>query len=186
VPQDYGRGTIESSADDRYENAMSLFVIWLHVVAAAVWVGGMIFIAAVLVPVVRSPEFAKHAGPLVKATGRRFRGIGWFVLGVLVVTGFLNLAYRGIGPAEWFSAELWATPFGRRLAVKLALVAVVLAVSGVHDFSIGPRAGRAVSEAPGSPEALALRRRASLLGRFNLILGLVIVGFGVVLARGCA
>jgi putative copper resistance protein D len=165
---------------------VSLFVIWLHIIAVAVWVGGMVFIATVLVPVIRSPDFARHGAVLVRVTGRRFRTIAWFALLVLIVTGFVNLANRGIGPIDLFSRDTWTSSFGRLLAFKLVLVGIVLAVSLIHDFVVGPRAGQAALEKPGSDEAQAMRRQASLLGRFNLVAALVIVALGVALARGCS
>ncbi len=164
---------------------LSLVLIWLHVVAAAVWVGGMVFFVTVLVPVVRSGEFATHSAAIVRATGRRFRTVGWTALAVLIVTGFGNLLVRGIGPAELIDTATWATPFGRLLGGKLVLVGLVLVLSTAHDLYVGPRAGAAAIAAPTSPAATVLRRRASLMGRANLVLALAIVALGVTMARGC-
>ena len=58
---------------------------------------------------------------------------------------------------------------------------MMIAVSGIHDFVHGPRAGRAI---PGSPEAIALRKRAALLARVNAALGVLLVVAAVRLARG--
>ena len=62
----------------------------------------------------------------------------------------------------------------------LAAVAVMIAASAVHDFSTGPRAGRVPA---GSPEALRLRRQASLLARANALVGVGLVVAAVRLAR---
>jgi uncharacterized membrane protein len=165
---------------------MGLFFLWLHVVAAAVWIGGMVFIAAVLIPVVRSPEFRSRSAELVRVTGRRFRTIGWGALVVLLVSGFYRAAERGVGVTALLSGEAWGSRMGRLLTVKLVLVVAVLVVSLLHDFSIGPRAGRAMNAEPGSERALALRRAASWMGRFNLVAALVIVALGLMLTRSCA
>jgi hypothetical protein len=50
----------------------------------------------------------------------------------------------------------------------------------VHDFGHGPRAARM---APGSPEAIAMRRTAALLARLNALVGLVVVVAAVRLPR---
>ena len=76
---------------------MHLFFVWLHILAAAIWIGGMVFLALVLVPVVRRPEYRDHAWRLVHLTGTRFRWVGWVCLGILAVSGFVNLDFRGIG-----------------------------------------------------------------------------------------
>jgi hypothetical protein len=57
----------------------------------------------------------------------------------------------------------------------------MLAMSAVHDFALGPAAGRAE---PGGDAALALRRRAALNARVTAILGLVLVFVASRLARG--
>ena len=43
--------------------AMSLLLRWLHVVAAITWIGGMLFVALVLVPVTRREDPALRALP---------------------------------------------------------------------------------------------------------------------------
>ena len=83
---------------------MHQFSVWLHILAAAAWLGGMVFLALVLVPVMRRSEYRQQASRLVHLTGVRFRTVGWICLGVLVATGFANLWYRGIGWAALSNA----------------------------------------------------------------------------------
>lgn len=163
---------------------MHLFFVWLHVVAAAVWIGGMLFLALVLVPVVRREEYREHAARLVHLTGTRFSRVGWVCLGVLVASGFVNLWFRGIGWAALVNAGFWTSPFGRVLGIKLLLVATILALSAWHDFGVGPRATAAWQADPTSAEAGRLRRMASWFGRLNLLLALAVVGLAAALVRG--
>ena len=79
------------------------------------------------------------------------------------------------------SAAFWRSAFGMTLAAKLTAVVTMIVVSAVHDFLLGPAAGRAP---PGSPQAIALRRRAALLARANALVGLLLVIAAVRLARG--
>jgi copper resistance protein D len=60
----------------------------------------------------------------------------------------------------------------------------ILAATASDDFSLGPRASLAIARDPTSSEAQLLRRRASLLGRVNVVLALVLVAAGVMLVRG--
>jgi uncharacterized membrane protein len=158
--------------------------LWLHIVAAAVWIGGMMFLALVLVPTIRRPEYRALGPALVHVTGVRFRVVGWIALAVLAASGAGNLWVRGIGFDLLTSAEFWSAPYGRLLALKLAGVASIVGVSLAHDLYVGPRATEEGRRNPGSEEALALRRRASLFGRTNLLLGLLLVAVGLMLARG--
>lgn len=164
--------------------AFYILSVWLHILAAATWLGGMLFLALAVVPLLRRPEYGGIAAPLVHWLGVRFRWIGWVCLGLLVLSGTFNLIYRGYGWDDVWSGRLWQGPFGQALGIKLALVAVIFVMSAVHDFRIGPRATALWQANPASPEAKRLRRQASWIGRLNLILALVVVALAVILVRG--
>ena len=89
--------------------------LFLHVLAATVWVGGQLTLAA-LVPVLR------RQGPdAPRLAARRFNLVAWPAYGVLIVTGIWNIA--AVGPM---------TPSYRNtLVVKL----VVVAASGISAFA---------------------------------------------------
>lgn len=161
-----------------------LLSVWLHILAAVVWIGGTIFLASVLLPAMRRPEFAQFGVPLIRSTAQRFRYVGWVCFGVFIVTGAVNLWFRGIGWTELHSAEFWQGGFGAALATKLVLVAVIIAISALHDFSIGPRAADAWQADPRAPQTLRLRRQAIQAARLNLLLALLASFLGVVLVRG--
>jgi putative copper export protein len=90
--------------------------LFLHVLAASVWVGGQLTLAG-LVPTVR----ALDAGA-PRLVARRFNLIAWPAFAVLLVTGVWNLLDIDIGDR---STEYQVTLF-----VKLMLVAL----SGVSAF----------------------------------------------------
>jgi len=123
---------------------LTLVVRFLHVAAALTWVGGMLFVALVLVPVMRREEPPLRRR-LVHAAGVRFRAVGWISIGLLIVTGLANV---------WLRPELMTLT---RFWVKIALVAVAILLGAVHDFLLGPRAGR-----PDAPPSM--RPAASYLG----------------------
>lgn len=172
-----------------------LMSVWLHIVAAALWVGGMLFLVLVLLPAVRRGEGPERTAALVQKVGRRYRDVGWGALGVLAVTGTVNVALRGVGWADLWEGAFWSGAFGRVLAVKLVLVGITLALSLIHDLVVGPRAtaawqglrqGEGGAEGAGGARAraLRLRRLAAWMGRLNLLVALAIVALGVMLVRG--
>jgi copper resistance protein D len=139
---------------------LALLVRFLHVAAALTWVGGMLFVALVLVPVTRRLEDPALRRRLMHEAGMRFRGVGWVAIGVLVATGLVNI---------WLRPELLTLP---RFWVKVVLVALAIALSGLHDFVLGPRAGQ--------PDASpSIRPTASWLARVNLLLVLAVVYLGL-------
>jgi len=159
--------------------------VFIHILSAIVWIGGMLFLALVVVPTTRGMPPPERA-VLFGAVGRRFRTVGWICVGLLIVTGIVNSAYRGVTLDNLFSAELWSNPFGTTLALKLGVVAVMLALSVYHDFVIGPASVRLGSQVqPASlKEAQRLRKRASLIGRIEAILALVVLALAIMLVRG--
>jgi len=86
--------------------------LFVHVLAATVWVGGQVTLAG-LVPVLR------RIGPDAPRTAaRQFNRIAWPAFGVLVVTGIWNLL------------EVDVTSAGSRYQTTLALKLVLVAASG--------------------------------------------------------
>lgn len=160
-----------------------LISVWLHVMAAIVWIGGMLFLAMVVVPWLRTGDRAR-AGVVLRDTGRRFSRIAWVCFALLFGTGLVNLAVRGVRPADLVDAQWLATPFGLAIGLKLLLFVVVLGLSVFHDFRLGPQATAALARDPRAPEAERLRRIASRMGRVNALLALLLVALGVVVVRG--
>jgi uncharacterized membrane protein len=160
-----------------------LISVWLHILAAATWIGGMLFVVLVVVPSLRKGDRAA-AAKLLGDTGKRFRTVGWTCFAILFVTGCINLWARGVTLHDFIDPAWLTAPFGRAVVVKLSIFAVVLVLSLVHDYSIGPRAVAALERDPASELSATLRRRASILGRVNALLALVLVALGVILVRG--
>jgi uncharacterized membrane protein len=92
--------------------------LFLHVVAATIWVGGQ-FTLAGLVPVLRP-----LGADATRAAARRFNVIAWPAFGVLLATGVWNLLEVHVGDA---SDEYLVTT-----AVKVVAVAVSGAGAAVH------------------------------------------------------
>ena len=157
--------------------------VYLHVLAAISWIGGMIFLVVVLAPVLRKPETRDHALPIFHAFGARFRVLGWAALVTLVVTGAFNVSVRGFGLHDWLTGHVFGGDWGRTLLYKLGFVLVILVVSGLHDFWLGPYAMRIARERPESAEREKSRKIASWMGRGTFVLALVVLAFAVQLVR---
>lgn len=158
----------------------SLFWVWLHILAAAVWIGSMVFLALVLAPALRTERFASIRRDVFRATESRLRWLGWSTLGVLIVTGLANVEAR-VSWSQWASQELWTSTWGRLLGVKVVLVAALLVLNLVHEGLL--RGGS--SEFRAAPCVTARREKlASWAGRLLLLVSLPILGLGVLLVRG--
>jgi putative copper export protein len=151
-----------------------LISVWLHIICAAFWIGGMLFLPLVLLPGIK--QHPDRVALLYK-TGITFRFYGWLVLFVLLLTGLTNMYGRGIPLTIEFLKQ---SGYGRLLAYKLALFSLILLISGAHDFVFGKKALEEVQHNP-DPR---LRLVARWSGRLNLLLALVMAFLGVALSRG--
>jgi copper resistance protein D len=156
--------------------------VTVHVLAAMVWLGGMLFLGLVGAPVLRSVEPAELRQRLFRDLGLRFRSVGWAAIGILIVSGAANLHFRGwLGwSGALGSSAFWRTPTGIALAAKTIAVIAMISISVIHDFFHGPAASRLIA---GTPEAIAARRRAMVLARVNVIIGVIVVLAAVRLSR---
>ena len=137
------------------------FVLWLHVIAASIWIGGQVTVAAVI------PALRKH-GTLARTVGRRYQAIAWPAYLVLIFTGILNVSNAGL---QW--SHLFDTTVGRTLAVKLGLVGLSGLAAAVHAFLQAPRRAGDTSSRPVA---------SALLGSTSLIAAVLAALYGVAIA----
>ena len=179
--------------------------VFIHLASAIIWIGGSLFLALVLIPALRkfmpppgqpSPDetpgaAASDAVPtlppdLLGTVARRFRLISWVCIVLLVTTGLYILPTRyGIGFAEFFTL---GGHFVSVLQLKVGLVAIVIWLSVIHDFIIGPYTSRLIEHvrAGGAPPGYftLLRRSVVWVARINLLLTILIVVVAVTMTRG--
>lgn len=98
---------------------MSVIAQWVHIVAAVIGVGGIAFLAFILLPSagVVSPE---QRDLLMKTALGRFRWVSWSVILLLIVSGLYNITL------------VWEVPWGtywKFLTLKILLALAVFAIS---------------------------------------------------------
>ena len=135
------------------------WVLWVHVVAACIWIGGQITVAAV-VPLLRRVGAGDAQGPgMASAVGRRFQMIAWPAFAALAVTGVINVGNAGL---QW--SHLLDSDAGRTLAIKLGLVALSGAAAALHAFVQAPRGRSAIWSASLGSLSLLAAVTAALYG----------------------
>lgn len=160
---------------------MYLTLVTLHILAAIVWLGGVLFFALVGAPVLRRVEPAALRSELFEGLGMRFRVVGWGAVLTLLVTGTWLLQLRGwLAPAVLSQRAFWRSTIGVALAWKLGLVAIMLVLSLAHDIAFSPARARALAE---RPDGAKVRRRVMMLARIGALAGLGAVVAAVRLVR---
>ena len=113
---------------------MHFAALLVHVLAAAVWVGGTVALVFAGVPAIRRAPVEQRPD-LFRTLGRRWRPLGWGSLAIAGATG-LVLAREHFA---FDDSALIDTAFGRVVLAKIVLLAYLLVGSYLHDFVLGPR-----------------------------------------------
>jgi putative copper resistance protein D len=143
-----------------------------------IWLGGMLFLILAFIPGIKN-----HADKvnLIAQVSLKFRKVGIIALLILLVTGIVQLEYRGV---QWTWEYFTETPFGKVAGLKILVFIAIVTISLVHDHYLGTRAIEAWKNRPGHPKTVQLRNLSRILGRVSFILALLAVLLGALLVRG--
>ena len=110
----------------------ALFSDYLHLLAAAFWVGGLVHFALGALLLIGGLD-SEDRGAFLSALAPRFSTLAILSVGVLVVTGI----YSGWAQVTVLAAT--NTPYGLTLVSKLALIVPLLALGAVNLLWVRPR-----------------------------------------------
>ena len=151
-----------------------LLSIYLHIIFAAFWIGGMLFLPLILMPNIKNNPERTH---LLFHTGIKFRFYGWIALIGLIITGIINMHFKDFS----FNIEfLTNNQIGKLLGIKLLLFCIMIAISGLHDFYIGTKTIEQIQQ----NKTKNIKQLARWSGRINLLIALSIAFLGVIISRG--
>ena len=155
-----------------------LLVRWLHIIAAVIWIGGNLMMAMVVVPYFKRSVSAVERIRILSQIGRRFEPIVWGCVLVLFFSGLLNI-FLSFPELTGLADE-----FVRTLLIKLLLFIILIVLTAIHSFVIGPRMSQAVDALEAGtqelPEHIEKMRTwmtvvSSLIGVFSLLVLLAAV-----------
>ena len=143
-----------------------LIVRWVHLIAAAAWVGGSLFYLLVLRPALRrSPEASRVVNP---ATASEFRALVDTSIFLLLATGVVLTLDR-------LTSNVVEVPYAMVLSVKIAMsVWMFLMVRGRRRMAANLRPYKEARHT----SSTGLRRVASAVAGYNAV---VILGIAVFL-----
>jgi copper transport protein len=158
-------------ADSAHPRAVALGSDLAHLIAAAVWLGGITLIALAWLPHIAKLD--QHARRVVmRDVLARFGRVALPAVLALAAFGAVN-AIIELGSLT----ALWEQSYGQVLIVKVVLVAGILAASYLHAIRIRPRLLRAGLDGP-----VADRRHWRLLAAEPLLAGGVVLAAAVLVA----
>jgi len=165
---------------------MYFFNVWIHILAAAIWTGGLIYTAVVVVPFALShpPEERQR---ILRGLARRFRWIGWGSIAVLLITGVGNLVLRlsPIRLSQILNGDVFDPAKVERLIAiwlpwKLMFVLLVIGLMLYHDIT----SIQAAKRYEGSPDRAPGDRMGSRAAALATLLSILVLYVSVRLVRG--
>ncbi len=111
----------------------AIIVDWLHLLAAALWVGGMLYITTTYLPVLRRRPMAEQARSLITVLPY-FSPLAIAGVLIMAVTGPFNATFHLTSWEQFFTSA-----YGRALLVKIVLVGGLLLTSAIHVELLRPR-----------------------------------------------
>jgi uncharacterized membrane protein len=132
-------------------------VLWIHILAAAVFVGPQVFLFAAAVPAMRTIEDVQQRTRATRTLTTRFGWIAGGAIVVLILTGMQNWVHandKGLTDLDRYSNVLM---------VKLTLVVIVIILTGIHGGLIGRRLLKLQESNAREAEIAAMRRWSIIL-----------------------
>jgi uncharacterized membrane protein len=154
---------------------------WIHLIAAAIWVGGSIFIGIVFSPILKtiSTSIEDRIQIMIKV-GKRFNKVAVPSLIILMVTGLYNSHMLLSRPDL-----LMATSYGTFLAIKIILVVSLIITYAVHVRIIRKDVeDQIMSKQMPLQQIKKLRKKIIILGEITVILSVAILFFAALLDAG--
>ena len=146
-----------------------LLVLWVHLVGAVVWIGGLAYQTHVLLPAARRGD----PRPFAEAA-RRARPATWTAVALVALSGFYNVTQ--LGSLE----RVLQSGAGLLLAAKFGLVIVAVALAAQRDFAQVPILDASI-RGGGDPARVLVA--VARLDRVVLLLALVVIYLGLAVSR---
>ena len=108
--------------------SLAVFIDWLHLLGAALWIGGMLFMATTYLQVIKRLTITKRIRSLVTVLPL-YSPLASIGVVLMVVTGPLSTTFH---MRSW--DQFITTAYGQTLAVKIALVCGLLLTSALQVF----------------------------------------------------
>ena len=156
-------------------------ITWIHLLSASIWVGGSIFLGAVLAPLLKKMSLSiDERLTLMIKTGRRFNKIALPSLIILIATGIYN-SHLVLQSSE----ILFASSYGAYLITKILLVIALIITFAVHIriFSKDVEEKIIAKQIPDN-ELQKLNKKGMILGETTVIISVTILFFAALLNTG--
>ena len=156
---------------------VDVFVFWVHLTCASIWVGGSLFLGIVLAPMLGTiAESPADRLALMLRIGRRFNRFALPSFIILIITGIYNSRALLLQPYALIDSE-----YGIILSIKIIFVIVTLIFYVIHIRSIDIETENRIRGDSTNASIQPIRSRIILLGRVIVGLSVIILFLGALL-----
>ena len=154
---------------------------WIHLVSAAIWVGGSLFIGVVFSPLLKTmTDSLEERMRIMIQVGRRFNKIAVPSLIILMATGLYS-SHMLLSKPDL----LVETSYGIYLIIKIILVILLVITYAVHVRVIRKDIEEKImSHQMPEPQIQKLRKKIIILGEVTVVLSVAILFFAALLDAG--
>ena len=154
---------------------------WIHLVAAAIWVGGSLFIGIVFSPLLKTMTSSiEERMQIMIRVGRRFNKIAVPSLFILMGTGLYS-SHMLLSKPDL----LVATSYGTYLIIKIILVILLIITYAVHVRVIRKDVeDKIMAKQMPEDQIQKLRKKIIILGEVTVVLSIAILFFAALLDAG--
>ncbi|PIW32714.1 MAG: copper-binding protein [Nitrosopumilales archaeon CG15_BIG_FIL_POST_REV_8_21_14_020_37_12] len=156
-------------------------ITWIHLISAAIWVGGSLFIGVVFSPLLKtlSNSIEERLQIMIKV-GKRFNKIAIPSLIILMGTGLYN-SHMLLSKPEL----LLGTSYGTYLSIKIILVIVLIITYVIHVRVIRKDVEQKIMDKQLTQEQIQkLRKKIIILGEITVVISITILFFASLLDAG--
>lgn len=112
-------------------------ILWLHLLAVVVWIGGLVFQSLVLGPALARTPSVRERLRFTAVIAARFRVVIWPAIGLILLTGLYNV--MNVFVATTLAGGRLPSAFARLLSLKVFLVVLMIVSQAVQRFALQPR-----------------------------------------------
>ena len=147
---------------------------WLHMFAAATWVGSLAAITLLILPAMKRTLDAETQLVFIEAMQKRLEPIAWFSISLLVLTGLFQMS---VNP-HYDGFLSISTQWSLAILTKHILGMIMVVVSAIQTWEVIPAIHRAILISKKNKDTAqldSLRKREINLLRINFGLSILIL-----------
>lgn len=107
---------------------------WFHLVSAVIWIGGLAFLVMAVTPALQTAVPREYVKPITDAFYRRYKRIVGVLLGVILITGGINVHY--VNQLMKSQLGLGMSNQGKYLIILFIKLSLVLGVMTLFLYTV--------------------------------------------------